>query len=218
MSRKWFSIIALIAAATFLFSLSSCAFNRHLISISIAPSGATFGAVDNSLFVNFTASGTYEHPPETKDITSLVTWHSDTPEVAQVTSAGVVSPNTNCGSANVYATFYDSPNQVTSNEAHIVVDGPVSSGCTPAGPQPILTVSFASNGTGTVTGGISCSTPGSCSDQFTAGSTVVLTASAAAGSTFGGWSGCSSTSGANGSVCTIFLENNLTVTATFTSP
>ena len=135
MNRKWFSIIALIAAATFFFSLSSCGFNQHLTSISIAPSGATFGAVDNGLQVNFTASGTYDHPPETKDITSLVTWKSDTPQVAQVTSAGVVSPNTDCGSANVFATFYDSPNQITSNEAHIIVNGPAALGCTPAGPQ-----------------------------------------------------------------------------------
>jgi hypothetical protein len=218
MSRKWFSICALVAAATILLNASSCGFNQHLISISISPSGATFGAVDNGLQVDFTASGTYAHPPETKDITSLVTWKSDTPQVAQVTSGGVVSPNTDCGSANVYATFYDSPNQVTSNEAHIVVDGPLADGCTPAGPEPILTVSFASNGTGTITGGISCSTPGSCSDQFTAGSTVVLTATAASGSTFAGWSGCSSTSGASGSVCTVLLEINTTVTATFTSP
>jgi hypothetical protein len=214
MSRKWFSTLTLVAA-TLLVALSSCAFNQHLVSISIAPSGATFGAVDNSLVVDFTATGTYDHPPETKDITSLVTWKSDTPEVASVTM-GVVSPNTNCGSANVFATFYDSPNQVTSNEAHVVVDGPASLGCTPAGTPPILTISFAGNGTGTVTGnGISCSSPSSCSDQFTAGTMIVLTASPTGGHTFASWSGCNSTMGANNEVCDVTLENNLTVTATF---
>lgn len=216
MSRKWFSILALIAAATFLSSLSSCGFNQHLTSISIAPSGATFGAADPDLFVTFTATGTYDHPPETKDITNLVTWVSDTPQVAQVTG-GVVSPSAGCGSANVYATYYDSPNQVTSNYANIVVDGPAADGCTPAGPQPILTVDFAGTGTGTVTGGINCSTPGSCSDQFPEGSTVVMTATATGTSLFGGWSGCTSTS-PDGTVCTVLLENNLTVTATFTLP
>jgi hypothetical protein len=217
MSRKWFSIIALVAAATFLFSLSSCAFNSHLLSISIQPpAGATFGAVDNSLFVDFTAFGSYSHPPRTKDITNLVTWHSDTPQVAQVTSAGVVSPNTNCGSANVSATLKDGSNEVVSNLAHIVVDGPSSSGCTPAGPQPILTISFAGTGNGTVTGpfGISCSSPSVCSNQFTAGTTLMLTATATSG-TFSMWANCNSTSGTNGSVCTVTLENNLTVTATF---
>jgi len=214
MSRKWFSILALIAATTLLFSLSSCAYNQHLVSISIAPSGATFGAADPSLFVNFTASGTYDHPPETKDITSLVTWKSDTPEVAVVTG-GVVTPSTGCGSANVFATYYDNPSQVTSNYAHIVVDGPAADGCTPAGPQPILTVDFAGTGTGTVTGAISCSSPSSCSEQFTTGQTVSLTASPNAGQTFEGWSGCTSTGGTNSSVCTVILEVSTTVTATF---
>jgi Divergent InlB B-repeat domain len=216
MSRKWFSIVALIAAASLFLSMSSCAFNQHLVSISIAPSGATFGAGDPSLFVNFTASGTYEHPPQTKDITALVTWKSDTPQVAQVTSAGVVSPTLGCGSANVYATFYDSPNLVSSNEAHIVVDGPASLGCTPAGPEPILTIGFAGAGTGTVTGsGISCSTPSACSDQFVYGTTITLTAAPTLNSTFAGWSNCNSTSGTNASVCTVFLQNNLSIIATF---
>jgi len=213
MSRKWLSILALIAVATLFFILSSCGFNQHLISISIQPSGATFGAVDPNLYVNFTASGTYEHPPATKDVTSLVTWQSDTPQVAQVTSTGVVSPSTNCGSANVYATYYDSPNLVTSNAANIVVDGPVANGCTPAGPQPILTVDFAGIGTGTVTGGISCSSPSSCSEQFTTGTTVMLTASATSG-TFDGWTGCTSTS-PDGTVCSVLMEVSTTVTATF---
>jgi hypothetical protein len=216
MSRKWFSILALIAAATIMLNSLSCGFNQHLVSISIAPSGATFGAADPTLYVDFTASGTYDHPPETKDITSQVTWQSDTPQVATVTSAGAVSPSQGCGSANIFATFYDSPNMVTSNEAHVVVDGPASVGCTPAGTPPILTISFAGTGNGTVTGpGLSCSTPGACSDQFTIGTTITLTASPTGSSTFGGWANCNSTSGPSATVCTVILENNTSVTATF---
>jgi hypothetical protein len=216
MSRKWFSIVVLIATATLLFSMSSCAFNQHLTSIQISPPSGTFGAVDPALFFNFRALGTYIHPPQTKDITTLVTWRSDNPQVAQVTSSGVVSPNLNCGLANISASFQDGSNEVVSGSSAITVDGPSSSGCTPPGPEPILTVSFAGNGTGTVTGNVSCSTPGSCSDQFPTGSTLTLTASATGSSSvFGGWSGCNSTSGANASVCTVILENNLTVTATF---
>jgi hypothetical protein len=217
MIRKWFGIFALLATATLFLSTSSCGYNQHLISIAIQPSaGANFGAVDPGLFVNFTASGTYEHPPQTKDITSMVTWVSDTPQVATVTSAGVVTPSTNCGTGNVYATFYDSPNLVTSNSAPILVNGPASSGCTPAGPQPILTISFAGNGTGTVTGpAISCSAPSSCSNQFTTGASITLTASATGTSSFASWAGCNSTGGSNNSVCTVVLENNTTVTATF---
>jgi List-Bact-rpt repeat protein len=76
-----------------------------------------------------------------------------------------------------------------------------------------LTVSLAGNGSGTVSGtGISC--PSTCSNSYTAGSTVTLTASAASGSTFNGWSGgCSGTGG-----CTVTLSSDQAVTATFTAP
>lgn len=217
MSRKWFSIFALVATATFFSSLTSCGFNQHLVSINIPSSNGSFGAVDPSLYFDFKAFGTYVHPPQTKDITNLVTWQSDNPQVVQVTSAGVVSPNLDCGVGNIYATLQDGSNDVVSNSVAVTVDGPAASGCTPPGPQPILTISFAGTGTGTVTGsGISCSTPSSCSNQFATGTTLVLTASpTGTSSTLGGWSGCNSTSGTNASVCTIFLENNLTVTATF---
>ena len=39
MNRKWFSIFALIVAATFFLSLSSCGFNQHLVSIQVVPPG-----------------------------------------------------------------------------------------------------------------------------------------------------------------------------------
>jgi hypothetical protein len=218
MSRKWFSIIALVAAATFLFSLSSCAYNSHLTSIQVQPaSGGTFGAADTTLFFDFKAFGAYTHPPRTADITDQVDWQTDNPQVVQVTSMGVVSPSGGCGLGNVFATLKDGSNLVVSNSVPVTVDGPTSSGCTPAGPQPILTISFAGTGTGTVTGpfGISCSSPSSCSNQFTAGTTLMLTATATGGHTFSMWTNCNSTSGTNGSVCTVTLENNLTVTATF---
>jgi hypothetical protein len=213
MNAKWFSILALIAAATLFLSLPSCGFNEHLTSITITPSGATFGAADPTLYVNFTATGTYEHPPSTKDVTSIVTWSSDTPQVVQVSSMGVVSPNTNCGSANVSASYYDSPNLVTSNFANVVVDGPSALGCTPAGVQPILTVTVTGTTSGNVTSspvGISCTTGSSCSSQFVTGQTITLTATPASG--FQSWQGCN---GTNGPSCTVFLENSTTVTATF---
>ena len=220
MTRKWFSVLVLIIAATILFSLSSCGYNSHLISIQIAPSTFTFGsaspvAAPPTAFFYFSATGTYEHPPKTVDVTNLVSWGSDNPQVLLVTSTGMASPGTSCGVANVSASYYDSPNLVSSNSATVTVDGPPSLGCTPAGPEPILTLSFAGTGTGTVTGSVSCSTPSSCSDQFVIGSTLTLTASPTGTSTFGGWSGCNSTSGPGATVCTVMIENNLTVTATF---
>jgi hypothetical protein len=212
MSRKWFSILVLIAVATLLFDLSSCGYNQHLISISIAPTGATFGAVDTSLFVNFTASGTYDHPPEVKDVTNLVTWKSDTPQVASVTSGGVVSPSLGCGTANVYATFYDSPNQVTSNSAFITVDGPASLGCPQSGALSNLSVTITT-GTGTITSapaGITCGTV--CAAQFTTGTTVELTATPTSPSTSVTWGNCDSSTG---TVCTVLLQADRVVSAAF---
>ena len=55
-------------------------------------------------------------------------------------------------------------------------------------PSYTLTVGLAGTGSGSVTGsGISC--PGTCSDGYTAGTVVTLTAAAASGSSFAGWSG-----------------------------
>lgn len=212
MNRKWFSIIALVIAAACFLSLSNCAFNQHLASIQIQPGGATFGAVDTSLFVNFKAYGTYTHPPSTKDITTLVTWQSNTPQVAQVTSAGVVSPSTGCGTAGVFATFYDSPNQVVSNSANIVVDGPLSDGCPQGGALTNLAVTITS-GTGTITSapaGINCGT--TCAAQFTTGTTVTLTATPISPSSSVTWGNCDNSSG---TACTVFLEATRTVTAAF---
>jgi len=216
MIRKSLGVSALVFVAFSLLSLSSCAHNTHLVGITIQPGSGTFGAVDPALFFQFKALGTYIHPPKTVDVTSQVSWQSDNPQVVQVTSAGVASPNLNCGEAQVFAEMHDGNNDIVSNSASLTVDGPASLGCTPAGSPPVLTIAFAGNGSGTVTGtGISCPGPASCSYEFTAGTQLILTATATGSSTFGSWSGCGSVSGTNGEVCTVLLESNVTVTATF---
>ncbi|MGP0048456.1 MAG: InlB B-repeat-containing protein [Solirubrobacteraceae bacterium] len=80
-------------------------------------------------------------------------------------------------------------------------------------PSYTLTVGLAGTGSGTATGsGISC--PGTCSDSYTAGTMVTLTAAAASGSSFAGWSagGCSGTG-----TCTVTMSSDQSVTATFTT-
>jgi len=75
-----------------------------------------------------------------------------------------------------------------------------------------LTVTRAGTGSGTVTSnpsGINCGT--SCSSGFASGTVVTLTAVAAAGSTFAGWSGaCTGTAS-----CRVTLSANTSITATF---
>ena len=75
-----------------------------------------------------------------------------------------------------------------------------------------LTVTKAGSGSGTVTSsppGIDCGP--TCSAAFPTGTLVNLTASAAAGSTFTGWSGACSGSGA----CQVTMDGPKAVTATF---
>jgi hypothetical protein len=215
MNAKWFSIVALIAAATFFLSLSSCGFNQHLVSITISPSSFTFGGINQGLYADFAATGTYEHPPKTVDITNIVTWGTDAPQIAQFTSPGVLTTNSACGTASISASFYDSPNLVSSNPATITVDGPTSLGCTEAGTPPILTVNFSGTATGTVVSspaGIDCSSPSSCNAEFTVGTTVILTGTPTGSSTSVTWNGCGT---AVGETCTVTLEESVTVTATF---
>jgi hypothetical protein len=82
-----------------------------------------------------------------------------------------------------------------------------------AGANVTLTVNKAGTGTGTVTSspaGINCGT--TCSASFTSGQVVVLTAVAATGSTFAGWSGAGCT---GTSTCSVTMSAAETVTATF---
>lgn len=73
-----------------------------------------------------------------------------------------------------------------------------------------LNVGIDGSGSGTVTGsGISC--PGDCSETYSSGANVTLTASADSGSVFSGWSGaCPGTD-----TCTVTMDAGKSVTATF---
>ena len=82
--------------------------------------------------------------------------------------------------------------------------------------QPVLTVSLAGTGAGTVTSsppGISCNP--TCVASFAAGTEVTLTETPEGSDQFVGWSGACS--GSN-STCTLTLNANENVTATFNAP
>ncbi|HUD65746.1 MAG TPA: hypothetical protein VMQ17_14250 [Candidatus Sulfotelmatobacter sp.] len=89
----------------------------------------------------------------------------------------------------------------------------ISSFSLPSCTSPTLTVTVA--GTGTVTStpaGINC--PTQCSSSFPSKTSVTLSAAAASGSSFGGWTGpCSGTA-----ACTFAITSGLTVGATFNVP
>ena len=80
-------------------------------------------------------------------------------------------------------------------------------------PNYTLSVSKSGSGSGAVTsspGGISCG--GDCSETYQNGTSVTLTVSPSAGSTFTGWSGACSGSGS----CTVSMTAARSVTASFT--
>jgi hypothetical protein len=82
-----------------------------------------------------------------------------------------------------------------------------------AGTSYTLTVTRSGSGTGTVTSapaGIDCG--GNCAALFDADSSVTLSAAASSGSTFTGWTGCDTTSGAR---CTVTISADRDVTASF---
>jgi hypothetical protein len=91
-------------------------------------------------------------------------------------------------------------------------------------PQVTLSVALAGSGHGTVTssvGGINCtndnssgSASGTCQGGMNKSTAVTLSASAAAGSSFGGWSGDGVSCDAS-APCTITVDADRTVTATF---
>jgi hypothetical protein len=201
MNRKWFSIAVLVSIAILLLS---CAHNQHLVSISVVPPGpVTFQGVGAA--IQFKALGTYIHPPETKDITDQVNWSIDSQNLATVTSTGLVTAISVCGSGNVMASLNAPPNFVFGT-AFVTGNGIGTAACN----QAMLSVNIT--GTGTVTspsGVISC--PGTCNAVFPLNSTVTLTGTPGAGATSTTWTGCT----ASGNTCDVSLTANVIVGVTF---
>ncbi|MGA8763139.1 MAG: Ig-like domain-containing protein [Candidatus Sulfotelmatobacter sp.] len=223
---KWFGIFGLVAAGALLFNLSGCARDQELESITIQPGTETFGASnipvidDAGANVQLRALGSYSHPAVTKDITTQVTWSSNTPDLATVDANGVLTATgAACGGALISATVQTNKSDGGRSSSGAIVTGFMTANVVCfTGTGPALSVGFdASTGTGTVSSspsGLGCaSTATTCSANFTSGTTVTVTAAPAG--TFGGWAGCDSVSG-SGLACTV---NNLTsdraITATF---
>jgi hypothetical protein len=219
---RWLSFSVLAGAAGLLMSLSSCARSQQLQGITISPSAFTYfspsapGSQPNP--IPLTAYGAYIHPPETKDITSQVTWASDQTVVADVSSGGVLTAGTSCGVANISASFYTSGKKsgnVVVGMMTVTVEGPASQGC----PSGTATQNLSVNVTGGPADGAITSTPAgincgpTCSAAFATGSTVTLTAAPIMGHNFLGWaSGCTSTSGAT---CNVTMDSDVIVSGSF---
>ncbi len=130
--NKWLGLLGIGVAAI---TLLSCSSGQRLQTIAITPASETFSAPDPAANVQLRALGTYTHPPATKDLTNQVTWTSNTPQVAVVSSSGLLSPaGVGCGGALVSAALKtnDPVGNVVVGTMTVTVDDLNVPGC----PQP----------------------------------------------------------------------------------
>jgi len=112
MSDRLSALLGLFLAAFLLSTMSACGHDQQLESITVIPAVENFGSTkipvidDAGLNVQLRALGSYSHPPVTKDITSQVTWTSNTPQMFTV-DANVVITATGlaCGGTIISATI-----------------------------------------------------------------------------------------------------------------
>lgn len=148
--------------------------------------------------------------------TSITGTHaSQFSKVTDSCSGKTVAPS---GTCTVQVTFAPTSLGVKSAYLAIPSNDPFTStlnlALTGTGVWPNLSISKSGTGTGSVTSSpasISCGA--TCGSTFATGSMVTLAATADPGSTFAGWSGACSGTGP----CTITMNANKTVTATFNS-
>jgi hypothetical protein len=216
MKRSYIGLaLGALAAIGVVLSLPSCGHDQKLVSLQVQPSGFTFQAPGAGATGQFTAIGSYIHPPATKDVTSRATWAVDDNVVA--ISAGLVTTNGSCGSANVSATMPEGTggaSNIVIGYSFVTVNNPADPTCPGGGTEATLGVQVLPTGDGTVTsltGGISC--PTRCISAFPVGASVGLTATPAPTHSFVSWTGCTSSSG---NTCTVTVPvGGASVSATF---
>ncbi|MBZ0248778.1 MAG: hypothetical protein K8F93_03895 [Burkholderiales bacterium] len=195
------------------------------ISIGRAATAGSLNAetLDDGLVFAEQAVGTTSSAQELR-ITSV----GDPFRVTAITTTGDFRHTSNCGttllardaSCGIFITF--SPTGAGTRNGTVTVATDLEVGSTAslnlrgtglATSHP-LSVSRSGTGSGRVTSspaGIDCGT--TCSAQFAAGTSVTLTATPAAGSTFGGWSGACTGTGS----CSVAMTSARSVTASFTA-
>ena len=115
--------------------LAGCA-SPSLVSITITPNVQYF-SFGSGLTVQFTAIGTFaqgNHPKSTRDITNEVTWKSNTPDIATISSTGLMTTTGAAyGTTNVTASMNGFGGLITANAtANVCAPGQTvtSTGCT----------------------------------------------------------------------------------------
>src|SRR6202521_505491 len=166
MKRNYIGLaVGALVAIGVVLSLPSCGHDQKLVSLQILPQTFTFLTPDTSAKEQFTAIGTYVHPPATKDITKQVTWSVDFANVVTM-NQGLVSPfgQGGCGGVDIVATAPEGTGgagNIVVGTATAIVDDPANILCPGGGRLATLAVGVV--GTGTVTSlpaAISCTATG----------------------------------------------------------
>ena len=175
-------------------------------------------------FVTFSSSGTNLVSFPVSGFTNVYLRDRDTGQTSLVNfndqgvpGTGSISPAFGMAiSANGQMVAFESEaSDLVSPDTNNVFDIFVSERDGSVNPTRSLSVSFEGNGNGTITSnpsGNQCEAD--CSEDYLSGTVVVLTAEAASGSEFIGWSGGGCTGTAT---CTVTLTQSLTITAAFSA-
>ncbi len=205
---------ALVAVGAVL-SLPSCGHDQKLVSLEIQPGTFTFlepysPPPATNVTEQYTAIGTYIHPPATMNVTNQATWKIDDGVVTMSTPGLFTAAPDYCGGGNISATVpagTGGASNVMIAYATVTVDNPTVATCPGGNTEATLSVQITPNGGGTVTSlsyGINCPSV-TCIAVVPVGASVALTATPNSGFSFGTWTGCTTTSGANGSVCAVTI-------------
>lgn len=181
---------------------------HSLTSITVIPGAQTVTVVGEP--TQFIAIGNYNTDPLTVDITNQVLWQSSDVSVATINSAGLTLANS-VGTTTITAIGKANNGSDIPGTSTLTVNAS-GGGVT----LPLLSVYEVGLGSGTVTSvpaGINCTSGSGCTGSFVTGATVVLKATPAAGSTFGGWS--SNCLPGTAASCSITMNNNEPVGAIF---
>jgi len=180
---------------------------HDLVSVAIIPTTQPLGTIGEPS--QFIAIGTFNTDPRTLDLTLQVSWQSSDVKVATINSTGLALGN---------ATGMTTITAIGKSKSGAAISGTATLNVTAGGGVvvPALTIYTVGLGTGTVVSNpavINCIAGAGCTANFVLGTTVTLTATPAAGSTFGGWSSnCLPDSAAS---CSIVMNNNTPVGAIF---
>jgi hypothetical protein len=174
---------------------------RSLTSLTIVPGKQATSYVGR--FTQLMAIGIYNTEPRIQDVTNQVRWQSTDTRITSVDSKGLAM-SSDIGSATITASA-KSQSGATIAASTILTQQLETDGAA----SRTLTVFDAGLGYGTIVSdppGIDCTSGNGCSANFAIGATVILTATPAASSTFGGWSANCLPSAV--ATCTVVVKNN----------